>query len=248
MISSPTWQPPPENLLLGYEDIHVWRAFLDLDVPYIQDLYATLSADEQERSARFHFQRDQNRFIVARGTLRAILGRYLNVHPRQLAFQYGPYGKPSLTSESSDGKLFFNLAHSQRLGLFAISYGREVGVDIEYVRNDLEDDKIAERFFSPREVATLKQVPPNRRKEAFFNCWTRKEAYIKARGEGLSLPLEKFDVSLVPGEPAMLMNTQDDELEAKRWSLAELMPGPGYVAAIAVRGHGWKLQCWQWNQ
>jgi 4'-phosphopantetheinyl transferase len=121
-----------------------------------------------------------------------------------------------------------------------------VGIDIERIRSDLEVGEIADRFFSRREVAMLQTLPTEEQRQAFFRCWTRKEAYIKARGEGLSLPLDEFDVSLAPGEPAAILGTRPDSSEASRWSLQELAPAPGYVAALAVEGHGWRLACWQW--
>jgi 4'-phosphopantetheinyl transferase len=142
--------------------------------------------------------------------------------------------------------LSFNLTHSHQLALYAVTRRREIGVDLEYVRADFADEQIAERFFSPREVAALRTVPENLLKEAFFHCWTRKEAYVKAKGEGLSIPLDQFDVSLAPGEPALLLSTRDDPQEADRWSLQALFPGSGYVAALAVEGRTWRLKCWQW--
>jgi 4'-phosphopantetheinyl transferase len=142
--------------------------------------------------------------------------------------------------------LRFNLAHCQGLALYAIAWGREVGVDLEYIRENLADQRIAERFFSPAEVETLRSLPEGVQREAFFHCWTRKEAFVKARGEGLSFPLDQFDVSLAPGEPAALLRTLGDPEEAARWSLRELFPGPGFVAAVAAAGHSWRLSAWQW--
>jgi 4'-phosphopantetheinyl transferase len=121
-----------------------------------------------------------------------------------------------------------------------------VGIDLERIRFDLAVLEIAERFFSRRELAMLRALPTELQREAFYRCWTRKEAYIKARGEGLSLPLDQFDVSLAPGEPAAVLGTQHDPSEASRWSLRELTPAPGYFAALAVEGHDWGLTCWQW--
>jgi len=213
----------------------------------VRGLLRTLTLDERARARRFRFPRDRDRFIVARGVLRAILGRYLGVDPGRLRFRYSPYGKPALAGPFEDEGIRFNLAHSQGIALYAVSRGREVGIDVEYVRADLADERIAERFFSPREVATLRAVPAEQRREAFFHCWTRKEAYVKARGEGLSLPLDQFDVSLAPGEPAALLSTPGDPPEVTRWSLQALNPGPGYVAALAVEGNGWRLRCWQWT-
>jgi len=134
------------------------------------------------------------------------------------------------------------------MALYAVAYRREVGIDLELIRHGLEEEQIADRFFSRREISTLRALPAALRRYAFFLCWTRKEAYIKARGEGLSLPLDQFDVSLIPGEPAALLRTRPDSDEALRWSLQELTPGPpGYAAALAVEGEGWSLALWQWS-
>src|SRR5208283_4072463 len=130
--------------------------------------------------------------------------------------------------------------------LYAVTRGREIGIDLEFIRCDLEVEQIAERFFSRSEIATLRAVPTDLQKYAFFLCWTRKEAYIKARGEGLSLPLDQFDVSLIPGEPAELLGTRPDSDEALRWDLRELAVAPGYVGAVAAEGRGWSLSCSQW--
>lgn len=240
------WRCPPADLVLADDDVHVWRASLNPSAEHVRDLQRTLTPDEQERAARFRFQRDRDHFIVARGVLRAILGRYLGVEPSQLRFCYSSYGKPALAEKFGRKKLNFNLAHSHELALYAVTRGRTVGIDLEYMRADLAGEQIAERFFSPREVAVLRTLPRNKQEEAFFNCWTRKEAYVKAIGEGLSMPLDQFDVSLVPGEPALLVSTHKDPREAARWSLRALAPGSGYVAALAVEGHTWRLTCWQW--
>ena len=205
-----------------------------------------LAADEQARAERFYFERDREHFIVARGVLRAILGGYLNRAPEELSFCYSAYGKPSLAGEFEGDAIRFSVSHSGGVALYAVTRGREAGIDIERIRSDLAVAEIAERFFSPREVAMLRTLPAEAQTQAFFCCWTRKEAYIKARGEGLSLPLDQFDVSLAPGEPAAVLGTQRDPSEASRWSLQELTPAPGFVAALAVAGHGWRLTCWQW--
>jgi 4'-phosphopantetheinyl transferase len=208
----------------------------------------TLSADERARADRFYFQKDRERFIVGRGLLRTILGLYLDTKPEHLRFCYSSYGKPALSKGRGSDTLHFNLSHSDRLALYALTGSREVGVDLERNRPELAVDEIAEHLFSPREVAMLRALPPSMRQEAFINCWTRKEAYIKARGDGLAIPLNEFDVTLVPGEPACLRSTRGDPHEASRWSLQELAPGPGYVAALAIEGHNWRLRCWQWPE
>jgi 4'-phosphopantetheinyl transferase len=242
------WHPPPVALTLSSAEVHVWRTSLELAASCIERLQSTLSADELQRAIRFHFPRDRRRFTVARGVLRNILGRYLGVPPSELGFRYSAYGKPDLADVVDAAGLRFNVSHSHEMALFAVSCGREVGVDIEYLGREIRGEEIAERFFSPRERASLRALPADAKHKAFFNCWTRKEAYIKAHGEGLSLPLNQFDVSLAPGEPAALLATRSDPREALRWSLQALIPGPDYVAALAVEGHGWHLACWQWRE
>jgi len=242
----PPWRTPPETLVLGSDEVHVWRATLDQTPSQRQRFFHNLAADEQSRAERFYFERDREHFIVARGVLRAILGGYLNRMPACLSFSYSSHGKPALAGGSDGNAIRFSVSHSGGVALYAVTRGREVGIDIERIRSDLAVAEIAERFFSPREVATLRELPTEAQSQAFFCCWTRKEAYIKARGEGLSLPLDQFDVSLAPGEPAAVLGTQRDPSEASRWSLQELTPAPGFVAALAVAGHGWRLTCWQW--
>ncbi|MGB8681806.1 MAG: 4'-phosphopantetheinyl transferase superfamily protein [Candidatus Binatus sp.] len=238
------WLSPPERLSLAGNAVHVWRASLDQRSSQADGFLNTLDDDERSRAGRFYFSRDRERFIVARGVLRALLGRYLNRAPESLAFSYNTHGKPALDSESD--AIRFNLSHSHGTALYAVTRGREIGVDLEFIRCDLEAEQIAERFFSHREIATLRALPLSLRKYAFFLCWTRKEAYIKARGDGLSMPLDQFDVSLIPGEPAALLSTQPDRGEAVRWSLWNLTPASGYAAALAAEGRDWTLSCWQW--
>ncbi len=248
-IPSPAaWRHPPERLVLSKAEVHVWRAALDLECAPVQNFERTLATDERARAARFHFDTHRNQFIVGRGVLRTILGRYLGIEPDRLQFRYSSHGKPALSAEQGSNAIRFNVSHSGGMALYAVTRERKVGVDLERIRPDFANEEIAERFFSPQEVAAFHALPPESRLEAFFACWTRKEAYIKARGEGLSLPLDRFDVSLAPGQPAALMSVHDDHREAARWSIRELSPGPDYVAAIAAEGHDWRLECWQWHE
>ncbi|HEX8652350.1 MAG TPA: 4'-phosphopantetheinyl transferase superfamily protein [Pyrinomonadaceae bacterium] len=240
-----TWSASPHTLRLAGDEVHVWRASLQCSAQRVEGLLSTLTGDERGRADRFYFPKDRDYFIVARGLLREILSCYLGVRPHQLRFSYSSYGKPSLTGEFDADTLRFNLSHSHGLALFAITLGRKIGIDLERLRSDFEYEQIAERFFSAQEFKMLCALPSDVRAEAFFNCWTRKEAYIKARGEGLSLPLDEFDVALAPGEPAALLNIKDNPQEASRWSIRELTPDPGYKAAVAVEGHDWQLKCWQ---
>jgi 4'-phosphopantetheinyl transferase len=243
------WLLPPVDLRLSSGEIHVWRAALDLPVARFHSLQQTLSEDELVRAKRFYFEKDRQHFTIARGLLRVILGRYLGTEPKKLRFCYNNYGKPALANEfSQKGEIEFNLSHTNGIVLYAVACGHKVGVDIERIRIDLDYQHLAARFFSPLENTMLGSVPPKMRAEAFFTCWTRKEAYIKARGEGLSLPLDQFDVSLIPGEPAMLLNFCGDPQKIAHWSLQELVPGPDYVATLAVEGHSWQLRCLQYPE
>jgi 4'-phosphopantetheinyl transferase len=249
MAASPAlWSIPPERVRLSINDVHVWRAHLNQPESTVEQLFGTLAADERSRAERFYFQKDQKHFIVARGILRAILSRYLSIKPEKLRFSYNEYGKPDLNQDIDRCGLRFNLSHADGLALFAITQGREIGVDLERIRPDFATSEIAERFFSAQEVEALRALPANLQEEAFFNCWTRKEAYIKARGEGLSIPLDQFEVSLAPGQPASLLKTYQSMQEASLWSLHELHPGSGYVAALAVRGDDWQPKYWQWPE
>jgi 4'-phosphopantetheinyl transferase len=229
-----SWSSPPERPSLGSNAVHVWRASLDQSPSQVAFFRNSLDDDERSRADRFYFSRDRERFIVARGVLRALLGRYLGKAPQSLSFSYSTHGKPALASESGADAIRFNLSHSHGTALYAVTRGRELGVDLEFIRRDLEAAQIAERFFSHSEIAALRALPPSLRQYAFFLCWTRKEAYIKARGEGLSMPLDQFDVSLILGEPAALLRTQPDADEALRWSLCNLTLAPGYAAALAA--------------
>jgi 4'-phosphopantetheinyl transferase len=184
-------------------EIHVWTARLDVDDETLDRLKPTLAADELERARRFYFVRDYRRFVVGRGVLRDLLGRYMRAAPRSLEFSYNEFGKPSLMTV--DGALHFNLSHSGELAVFAVTRGREVGVDVEEFAPARADMSIAENFFSADEIRRLHALPRSLRTQGFFNCWTRKEAYIKARGMGLSIALDSFDVSLAPGVPAAIL-------------------------------------------
>ncbi len=223
------------NITLAKDEVHIWRA--GLEVNDIQSLQQTLSIDEGKRAERFRFQKDRKHFIVARGFLRKILSRYLGASPSDLHFCYGANGKPALTKAFDGDKLKFNLSHSHGVALYAITLNRNIGVDIERIRIDFDCEQIAQQFFSPREKAILAKLPNNIKHEAFFTCWTRKEAYIKANGQGISLPLEQIDVTFAPGEPAALLDAKWDSQEARRWSLQNIVINQNYAAAVAVEKH-----------
>ena len=243
-LDASPWYSAPQTLTLQGDEVHVWRAALDVSESQVRSLWSTLTVDERQRAERYVFQKDRTHFVVARGLLRVLLGRYLRQDPPHLRFIYGPHGKPALAAGTGGVALRFNVSHSHGLALYVITCGREVGVDVERIRSEVVQEKIAEHFFSPREVAVLRALPTPLQATALFACWTRKEAYIKATGDGLALPLDQFAVSLAPGEPAALLHTTWDPQEAARWALQDLAPAPGYRAAVAVAGHDWHLTCW----
>ncbi len=241
------WLPSPERFILDDDEVHVWRSNLNQAPSVIQALSEVLAPDERQRSGRFHFRKDHDQFIVGRAVLRQILSGYLKTLPERIRFSYGQYGKPALVEERDYDSLSFNVSHSHGVALYAVARARRIGLDVELLREDIATPTIAARFFSSKEVAALRALPSDQQTVAFFNCWTRKEAYIKARGEGLSYPLQWFTVSLAPGESASFLSTDGDSHETSGWSLVELSPGAGYVAALAVEGSAPRLRCWQWQ-
>ena len=213
--------------------VRVWYRDLACEAPDLPALYEILSPDERERAERFRIPKAKYEFVLTRGTLRLLLGSALRQHPGAVRFEYSEHGKPALkASERSD--LRFSVSHAEGMALFAFARNREVGVDIELVERSGDLNAIAQRFFSAREQETLRELSGSDSREAFFRCWTRKEAYLKARGKGLSIPLDQFDVSILKDEPAELLATRPDPAEAARWSLHELTIRPGYVAALAL--------------
>jgi len=231
---------------LADDEAHIWTAGLEWGAAELGEFLAALSPDEQARARRFRFERDSQHYIAGRGILRRILAAYLDQQPSELQFTYSPSGKPSLAAGSDPNGLCFNLAHSHTLAVYALTRNREIGVDVERLRADFPCEQIAERFFSPQEVSKLRGMPDPVKHEAFFNCWTRKEAYIKAKGEGLSIDLDRFEVSLAPEEQAALLNVVDDPQESARWTIEKLSPGPGYVGAVAVKGRRMEFKYYRW--
>jgi len=245
------WSHPPDTLDLQPHQVDVWRAQLNLPDDSLKRLESTLSTDETQRAAHFHFPADSDRFIAAHGCLRDVLRRYLHCEPGHLQFSVNQYGKPELIHH----KLEFNISHSGDFALVVVAQEHKVGVDVERIRSDMELENIASRYFSQREVLELMALPPEQKVSAFFNCWTRKEAYIKAQGFGLSLPLESFDVSLTPNDSAILRATRPNPEEAVRWTLLSLDVDPCYASAVAVegaalsqsKGHKLEFRLWDWN-
>jgi 4'-phosphopantetheinyl transferase len=231
-------------LTLAADQVHLWRVDLEAAAGDEPEWSAILSADEQARAARFHFQRDRQYFVVARSALRQVLAGYLVAEPKALTFSYSPKNKPALAGAHAKCGLAFNVSHSGDIALLAFTRNRRIGVDVEQIRQDFDTAAIAARFFSAAEQEQLVVLPGDQRHETFFRCWTRKEAYIKATGEGLSLPLHQFDVSLAPCSENALLATRPDPAEAERWSLRDVAINPGYAAAVCVSGNDWNLIDW----
>lgn len=241
------WAPGPERPVAAPGEVHVWRASLALPPGELAALHAEISDEERSRAGRFRFEVHRDRFIAGRGIQRRLLARYLGASPAALAYDLAHHGKPSLSAPWNATRLRFNVSNAEDGLLVAVTVGREVGVDLEAVRALGDRDEVARRFFSAPEVEVYDRVDEAERDAAFFTCWTRKEAYIKALGEGLSMPLDCFDVTLRPGEPARLLATRGNPAEAGRWTLREMDPGPGWMGAVAVEGSGWEMRLFDWD-
>lgn len=231
------WETFAEQAELAEGAVHVWCAGLRPAAEQMAVLQNTLSPSEKQRASSFRFWRHRRRFMAARGILRVLLGQYLDTLPLEIDISYSDYNKPQLPTKTIE----FNISHSEEFGLFAFCLGAEIGVDLERIRPINDAEGIASRFFSEGEYQRLQELPLDKRNEAFFACWTLKEAFIKAVGEGLSYGLGEFDVSFVPDQAAGLNSIHGREEEAKQWSLYSLVPVTGYSAALGVKGQGWEV-------
>ena len=267
------WHKSPSRSALRVDEVHIWRAALDRPGTALSRLRETLSADERSRADRFHFEKDRVQFTTAHGILREILSRYRGGSPAEVRFSNGPHGKPGLdTTEggeqagataagerndvadsgecvgaaAAEERIEFNMSHSRFMALYAVTLRRAVGVDIEHIREDFECGTIAERFFHGSETAFLRGLPERERREAFFRYWTYKEAYIKARGEGLSIPTKSFAVEIIPGGRAVIRDSGPGSDGSEQWYLFSLDPAPGFAGAVAVEGKDVRLLRYEW--
>jgi 4'-phosphopantetheinyl transferase len=240
MANSFPWLPAATPPALADNELHVWRASLDLFPLVLQRVERTLDAHEKKRAEKFLVPQARERFVVARGILRELLGTYLGLDAGKVTLSYGPQGKPSLSPEHNS-KIGFSVSHSHGMGLFVFARSHEVGVDIEQVRTDFRGLETACHFFSEEEIAGLAKLPPKLADEAFFGCWTRKEAYVKARGQGLSIPLRSFTVRFAEREQLLW-----DESGA-RWSCYSVEPEAGFAGAVVAAGENWRLKYWEWT-
>jgi 4'-phosphopantetheinyl transferase len=249
---------PPRSPAPGLElppgEIHVWSIRLDPAPERVEALGRSLSPDERERAARFRFDKHRRQYVVGRGALRTLLAFYTGTTPELIRFDYGPRGKPFLAvgavgaASQNPGGLFFNLSNSDEMALAGFLQGREIGVDLEFRKPMPDCEQISERFFSASERDVLRALPAHLKEEAFFNCWTRKEAYLKAVGEGLAAPLDSFDVTLAPGDEPRMLSLKGDAAAGARWFFRHLLPADQYVGAVAVErqrdGEEWPVHTW----
>lgn len=238
------WPPTGAAPSLHSDSVHAFAIPLEQPAQVVDRLSCLLSDRELSAASRYVFPRDRRRHVVSQACMRQILGAFLGQRPEQVQFSYGRRGKPGLAAVPW---LTFNLSHADAWALVGIARERAIGVDLEAVRPLPDYELIAEYAFSPRERAALAAEPEAVRLESFFRCWTRKEAYVKAVGDGLYGALDRFTVSLGAGMPAALLAVDDQPGEALRWQLAAVQPAPGHVGALVVEGWEWNVECWTWE-
>ena len=241
------WTEEARSPPLEDRDVHVWRVPLRLPASLLEWGEALLDPDERERAARYRFVEHRVAFVSGRAIQRDILSRYLEIDPAQVRYRVSQHGKPELSPESAGAGVRFNFSNSGELGLLAVTRGRDVGVDVEQVRHLPDALEIARGFFSGAEAEVLRRTPAEQRDLAFFHCWTRKEAYIKAVGAGLAIPLDCFDVAFAPGEPAALLQHRDRPAEVQRWIIRHLEVEGEYVGALAIERDRLTLRRLQWR-
>jgi 4'-phosphopantetheinyl transferase len=245
MNINPDWPFPPDDLSLSKDDVYVWCANLNSPDISIGQMAQVLSVDELRRAERFHFLEHRNQFITAHALLRKLLANYTNIEADRISFEYGKNGKPFLSEKFSNEKIRFNLSRSNGYAIFAFAYDREIGVDIEYVKEFADMDKVAEQVFSPEDNAVLRSFAKIEKKEAFFTFWSRKEAYLKAIGEGFSSASDTIDISSYTIGGSIFIYSKGDSVAKNCWTIQDLRPLPGFVAASAVEGTGAVHHCWQ---
>ena len=242
-----SWPTAPAELDARDNEIHVFAAPLDLPPLELERRAATLSPGEKERAGKFKFEKHRNRFIAGRGLMRETLGRVLQSNPAALEFGYSERGKPELAAPFLTSGIHFNLAHSENLALLAVTRIGSVGVDVEHIRPVNNVEELVARFFSKRENELFQKLADTGKPAAFFNLWTRKEALLKATGEGIGSRLNLVEVSFLPGEPAQLLAISEDTALAAQWTLQAFSPAPGFVGALAIQSQNPRVSCWTWK-
>ena len=241
------WRPQRKADQLHQSEVHLWSVSFDTLSEKLGYFRWTLSADEKERVDRFLKIEDRELYTITRGALRSLLGAYLAIEPSEVEFAYDALGKPSLVGMGAQAALNFSVSHSGAQALLGFARGRRIGVDLERVSADADVLELAERYFSSNEFETLRSLTAEMQHEAFYCGWTRKEAYLKARGEGIFFGLERVEVSLVPGERAIIKKVSDDPNLSENWILEHLLPAPNYIGAVAAEGHDITLRFFRWE-
>jgi 4'-phosphopantetheinyl transferase len=241
----PGWEMPRSKIVIGDEEIHVWRANLDLPDIVLNKFYKVLTYDERVRAQRFNFEKDMRRYVARHGILRTILGHYLCITPCCLRFSYGEKGKPTLINKCKNGTIVFSMSDSADVALYAFAMNIEIGVDIEYISSIPNMNKIAENIFSCQEYQLYYSLSDLEKRDMFFNCWTRKEALVKALGYGLSWPLNSLDVSLVTGEPVRLLEVEGGSSGVSQWCIQDLKPSHNYTGAVAINRLAFEIKLLQ---
>lgn len=230
--------------VLTHDAIHVWKAKLSISLEQRALFWSFLSEDEQIKAKRFYFEKDRFSYIAGRGILRTLIGAYTKTEAGEIAFSYTKFGKPSLSNNDS---LHFNVSHSGSLALFAFTQKSMIGVDIEKMNPSIDFETITRRFFSKNEAKTVLNLPTQNRADAFYKCWTRKEAFIKGHGHGLSLPLDQFEVSILDENPVALKKVNWSPSIVKEWRLYSFEPCEKYRAALIINGKMKHLSFLDWQ-
>jgi 4'-phosphopantetheinyl transferase len=240
------WMCGPEALELSPEEVHVWRAYSNHGKEIMGEFWRSLSDDERARASRFHFQEHKDRYVMSHGVLRDILRRYRTLVREPFGFTPTSYGKLELAPEVGGHGVKFSLSHSHMLALFAICLEHRIGVDVEHLKHVADWQQIADRFFSLPERRLLETTPEDKKTKAFLTCWTRREAYVKARGEGLSIPMSSFRILESP-EGTVNVKAKQYSGDANHWWCQDLFPDEQYVSALVVEGYRSPLLCWHWQ-
>lgn len=240
----PDWHIPTTHPKLASQQVHIWRTSLDVVDSTHNAFRRILSSDELERAQRFVFERDRQRYIVARSVLRSLLAAYVQVHPSDLVFGYEQHGKPFLARPHGATPISFNLSHSDEWAVYGFTQQGRIGIDIECHRSLKDMHRLAASVFSEQELAALHTLPAHQQQAAFYAGWTRKEAFIKACGEGLAFSLKRFDVSLTPGEPACLLRVDADPAAALHWHMSSFTPAHNISGAVVVEGQQFDVMFW----
>jgi 4'-phosphopantetheinyl transferase len=241
------WLPPAGDISLGDADVHIWMASIELPDATISRLSAFLSKDELERAARFLHDRHRNKYIAGRAMMRDVISRYVDDGPEDIAFAYLSHGKPELSGELRNSGIEFNLSHSGEVALCAVARNSAVGVDVEHIRELRDMQGLANRFFSSSEAEQLAREQEDQQLASFFRCWTRKEAYVKAIGQGITCPLDSFAVSLTADAPTRLLHIDQDSTIAAAWTMVTIIPAQQYVGALATTGKVETVHSWVWD-